>query len=76
MTRDNDRSGHREPPRSPCDGNCVLDPATGWCEGCWRTIREIAGWTKYSPERRREVLEAVRRRRAGLEPPSDQDDYI
>jgi predicted Fe-S protein YdhL (DUF1289 family) len=29
---------------SPCVSVCRIDPATGWCEGCWRTIDEIAQW--------------------------------
>lgn len=30
--------------RSPCIDHCVLDPR-GVCEGCHRTIDEIAGWS-------------------------------
>lgn len=30
--------------RSPCIAVCRIDPATGWCEGCYRTISEIGGW--------------------------------
>jgi predicted Fe-S protein YdhL (DUF1289 family) len=33
----------RQPP-SPCTGICRIDPATGWCEGCARTLTEIADW--------------------------------
>jgi uncharacterized protein len=33
------------PPRSPCTNVCRIDPATGWCAGCWRTIDEIADWS-------------------------------
>ncbi len=29
---------------SPCVSVCRIDPATGWCEGCLRTIDEIAHW--------------------------------
>jgi hypothetical protein len=29
---------------SPCVNICHMDAATGWCEGCGRTIDEIAGW--------------------------------
>jgi predicted Fe-S protein YdhL (DUF1289 family) len=32
-------------PRSPCTNVCRIDPATGWCAGCWRTIDEIADWS-------------------------------
>lgn len=29
---------------SPCVGVCRIDPASGWCAGCWRTLDEIAAW--------------------------------
>jgi len=29
---------------SPCVSICNMDPATGLCSGCLRTIDEIAGW--------------------------------
>jgi len=29
---------------SPCVNICRMHDATGWCEGCGRTIDEIAGW--------------------------------
>lgn len=30
---------------SPCQSVCVMHPRTGWCEGCMRTLDEIAAWT-------------------------------
>jgi len=32
------------PVPSPCTSVCKMDPGTGWCEGCLRTIDEIAAW--------------------------------
>ena len=29
---------------SPCIGVCAMDEATGFCQGCYRTIEEIQGW--------------------------------
>jgi hypothetical protein len=29
---------------SPCIDVCRMDVATGWCEGCRRTLDEIAAW--------------------------------
>ena len=52
---------------TPCNGQCVIDPDTGLCEGCLRTMDEIVGWTKYTPDRRREIMEALEGRR--LYPP-------
>jgi predicted Fe-S protein YdhL (DUF1289 family) len=33
----------RQPP-SPCTGICRIEPTTGWCQGCARTLAEIADW--------------------------------
>lgn len=30
---------------SPCNCTCRLDACTGWCDGCLRTIDEIAAWS-------------------------------
>jgi len=48
---------------SPCNNVCQLDPATGYCRGCLRTIEEIAGWLDYSNEEKLAVLERLDRRR-------------
>ena len=29
---------------SPCISVCEINKATGFCNGCYRTIREIADW--------------------------------
>jgi predicted Fe-S protein YdhL (DUF1289 family) len=49
---------------SPCINVCRMDPATGWCEGCLRTIDEIAGWSRASEVERRRILAALAARRA------------
>jgi predicted Fe-S protein YdhL (DUF1289 family) len=49
---------------SPCVAVCLIDPRTGWCRGCYRTIGEIAGWLDMSEEERRQVLAALEARRA------------
>lgn len=41
---------------SPCILVCSIDLKTGFCFGCGRTRDEIAGWTLYSPEQRREIM--------------------
>ena len=33
------------PVPSPCINICRMDSATGWCEGCLRTIDEIVAWS-------------------------------
>ena len=58
---------------SPCDGNCVIDPESGYCEGCWRTVREIGLWTRYKPEKRGLVYAEIEKRKAGLVGPAEDD---
>lgn len=41
------------PVTSPCLQLCAIDPHSGLCRGCGRTIHEIAAWsTMPEPERR------------------------
>jgi uncharacterized protein len=44
---------------SPCINVCRMHAATGWCEGCARTIGEIAGWSKYDDASKRRVWAAL-----------------
>jgi predicted Fe-S protein YdhL (DUF1289 family) len=41
-----------------------MDPATGWCEGCLRTIDEIIAWGSLDDEGKQAVWEALSKRRA------------
>jgi len=41
---------------SPCVKLCVVHPEARICVGCLRSIDEIAGWSRLSPEARAEVL--------------------
>ena len=52
---------------SPCVHICLMDYAQGLCIGCHRTLDEITYWTTYTPDRKREVLAAVAKRRAAAE---------
>ena len=40
---------------SPCQSVCVMHPGTGWCEGCLRTLDEIAGWSRMDNTAKRAV---------------------
>ena len=51
----------RDPP-SPCDSTCRIDPVSGWCLGCKRTLREIADWPMLSGGEKRAVLAGLSRR--------------
>jgi uncharacterized protein len=52
---------------SPCIGICRIDPQTRLCEGCLRTLDEIAAWGTLDDDARRDVWRAIRRRAAGTE---------
>jgi hypothetical protein len=49
---------------SPCIGVCTMDASTGWCEGCLRTIDEIAGWSLFDNDEKRAVRDAIKVRHA------------
>ena len=53
---------------SPCIDVCKMDAATGWCQGCWRTLAEIAAWSGTDDAEKRRILAAVEERRADREP--------
>jgi hypothetical protein len=36
-----------------------MNPDTGWCEGCLRTIDEIAGWSSLDDAQKRAVWDAI-----------------
>ena len=54
---------------SPCTGVCVIGE-DGLCEGCTRTLDEIAGWSSASIAGKRAVLAAVAERKAAAPRPA------
>lgn len=49
---------------SPCINVCRMSAASGLCEGCYRSLDEIAGWSGYDDAAKLRILEAVAQRRA------------
>ncbi len=49
--------------RSPCVSVCVMNAGTGLCQGCWRTLDEIAAWSSMDATAKREVWALLRERR-------------
>ena len=47
---------------SPCNAICEIDPASGYCRGCLRTIDEIATWGGADDAWKRAVLERLKAR--------------
>jgi len=50
------------PVTSPCLSVCVMDPASGLCQGCLRSLDEIADWSALTDAGRREVWVRIARR--------------
>jgi predicted Fe-S protein YdhL (DUF1289 family) len=48
---------------SPCVNVCRMNERSGLCEGCLRTIDEIALWSRLDDETKREVLALIAQRR-------------
>jgi predicted Fe-S protein YdhL (DUF1289 family) len=52
---------------SPCVSVCRMDDATGWCEGCMRTLDEIAAWSLFDDSEKRAVWAELDARRRQFE---------
>jgi len=50
---------------SPCISVCRMDAVTGLCEGCFRTLDEIAAWGMASDEERRAIWATLVQRVGG-----------
>ncbi|MCY1706041.1 DUF1289 domain-containing protein [Pannonibacter sp. SL95] len=49
---------------SPCVRICVMDPVSGLCRGCARTLDEIVAWGTMTPDRRRTIMRELDQRMA------------
>jgi hypothetical protein len=57
-------SANSQPVASPCVNVCQIDPQTGYCMGCMRTIDEIADWLEMTNEEKQQVLDRLEQRKA------------
>lgn len=48
---------------SPCTNICQIDAASGLCLGCFRTLDEIAHWSRLDDAARDAILAAIAIRR-------------
>ena len=48
---------------SPCISVCRMHERTGWCEGCLRTLDEIAAWSTMDDRAKRRVWKLLPQRR-------------
>jgi predicted Fe-S protein YdhL (DUF1289 family) len=51
---------------SPCINVCRMDAASGWCEGCLRTLAEIATWSAMPQTDKRAVWQVLPARREAM----------
>jgi len=51
---------------SPCVNICRMDETNGYCEGCRRSLEEIAFWSQYTASEKRAVLALLPARKQTL----------
>ncbi|BAL22862.1 DUF1289 domain-containing protein [Azoarcus sp. KH32C] len=49
---------------SPCINICRMNGETGLCEGCFRTLDEIAGWSRQGDDEKLRILALIAQRRS------------
>ncbi len=57
---------------SPCVNVCRMHAASGLCEGCARTLAEIAGWASMSEPDKRRVWQRIEQRRTAITNPATE----
>ena len=63
---------HLRHPPSPCTGVCRIDPASGFCQGCLRTLDEIADWPMLSIREKDALLWRLKER----QPPEESKSAV
>lgn len=51
---------------SPCVGVCQINASTKYCLGCWRTLKEVAHWSRYSNDEREILMKELAERQKRL----------
>jgi predicted Fe-S protein YdhL (DUF1289 family) len=44
---------------TPCEKICIVDPPSGLCRGCGRSLAEIERWTAYSDNERTRIMQEL-----------------
>jgi len=60
--------GPPRPIKTPCIQVCAVDDASGLCLGCFRTLAEIAGWSRMTDAERDRVIGQAPARRGLIAP--------
>jgi uncharacterized protein len=53
---------------SPCIQVCCVEPVSGICLGCYRTLPEIATWARKSDDERATIMDDLPSRMTRLDP--------
>jgi predicted Fe-S protein YdhL (DUF1289 family) len=56
------------PIATPCLQICAIDGASGLCLGCYRTLKEVAAWGRFSDAERAEIMAGLAARRSRIDP--------
>lgn len=56
------------PIATPCVQVCIVDGESGLCLGCYRTLAEVAAWTRFSDAERHEIMTGLAARRGRIRP--------
>ena len=51
---------------TPCEKICIVDPPSGLCRGCGRSLAEIERWTAYSDGERARIMQELPHRLAAM----------
>jgi predicted Fe-S protein YdhL (DUF1289 family) len=49
---------------SPCNRICIVETASGFCRGCFRTLREISYWARFTRIQKLALPEEIEQRKA------------
>lgn len=61
-------SGPPAPIKTPCVKVCVVDGESGLCLGCFRTLQEVANWSRLSEAERDRIMAELHARRGRVRP--------
>jgi len=48
---------------TPCIHVCVIEAGSGLCEGCGRSLEEIAHWSQFTDQERATIMRGLPERR-------------
>ncbi|HEV7157373.1 MAG TPA: DUF1289 domain-containing protein [Caulobacteraceae bacterium] len=57
-----------DPIASPCVRVCIVDGESGLCLGCFRSLKEVAGWASFTADEREALMAELPSRRCRVRP--------